>query len=60
MLNPSGAGQVPPVGGQVLESCLNFFILYPLTFIHVLTFTLVFCPNGGKGILRSARKGRNR
>ena len=29
--NPSGAGQVPPGGGQVLESCLNFFILYPLS-----------------------------
>jgi len=29
----------PPVGGQVLESCLNFFILSPLSFI--LAFILV-------------------
>ena len=38
----------PPVGGQVFESCLNFFILYPLTFILVLTFILDFCPNREK------------
>jgi len=26
----------PPVGGQVFESCLNFFILYPLTLYYPL------------------------
>jgi hypothetical protein len=37
-----GAGQIPPVAGQVLD----FFILYPLFFI------LVFSPNGAKSVTR--------